>query len=332
MLRDQGHPLSRCRHERRRLGPRARLLHDDRRRPRRPSTQLDPIFDTLAPGRGTIERDAGPRAPRSARRAGLPALRAGRRRPLRQDDPQRHRVRADAGLRRGLRHPAQRQLAGAAGGAALSTSTSPTSPRSGGAAASSRSWLLDLTAMALGRRPGPDGIHRLRRRIRARAAGRSRRRSRRRCRPRCCRRRSTPASARARSTPSPRRSCRPCASKFGGHVGAPKATRADHGRCAGEQRIGAAAARAPAPPCAVVIFGASGDLTKRKLMPALYNLARDGLLPDRFRDHRRRPRRDSTDEDVPRATRRGRRSDVSDTAQRRRGVRPDAWDSLGHRA
>src|SRR5260370_24954214 len=26
-------------------------------------------------------------------------------------------------------------------------------------------------------------------------------------------------------------------------------------------------------PCAVVIFGASGDLTRRKLMPALYNLA-----------------------------------------------------------
>ena len=27
------------------------------------------------------------------------------------------------------------------------------------------------------------------------------------------------------------------------------------------------------PPCAVVIFGANGDLTKRKLMPALYRLA-----------------------------------------------------------
>jgi len=32
-------------------------------------------------------------------------------------------------------------------------------------------------------------------------------------------------------------------------------------------------------PCAVVLFGASGDLTQRKLVPALYNLARDGLLP-----------------------------------------------------
>jgi glucose-6-phosphate 1-dehydrogenase len=38
----------------------------------------------------------------------------------------------------------------------------------------------------------------------------------------------------------------------------------------------------PAPPCAMVIFGATGDLTKRKLMPALYNLVESGLLPDRF--------------------------------------------------
>jgi glucose-6-phosphate 1-dehydrogenase len=37
-----------------------------------------------------------------------------------------------------------------------------------------------------------------------------------------------------------------------------------------------------AEPCILVIFGASGDLTKRLLMPALYNLAADGLLPQRF--------------------------------------------------
>jgi glucose-6-phosphate 1-dehydrogenase len=37
-----------------------------------------------------------------------------------------------------------------------------------------------------------------------------------------------------------------------------------------------------AEPCTVVIFGASGDLTKRKLVPALYNLYRDGLLPQGF--------------------------------------------------
>ena len=37
-----------------------------------------------------------------------------------------------------------------------------------------------------------------------------------------------------------------------------------------------------AAPCIMVIFGASGDLCKRLLMPALYNLACDGLLPEGF--------------------------------------------------
>ena len=37
-----------------------------------------------------------------------------------------------------------------------------------------------------------------------------------------------------------------------------------------------------APPCAIVIFGASGDLAKRKLLPAIYELAREKLLPEKF--------------------------------------------------
>ncbi|MEO7674686.1 MAG: glucose-6-phosphate dehydrogenase [Pyrinomonadaceae bacterium] len=37
-----------------------------------------------------------------------------------------------------------------------------------------------------------------------------------------------------------------------------------------------------AEPCVMVIFGATGDLTKRKLFPALYNLAKDNFLPDNF--------------------------------------------------
>jgi glucose-6-phosphate 1-dehydrogenase len=37
-----------------------------------------------------------------------------------------------------------------------------------------------------------------------------------------------------------------------------------------------------ADPCIVVIFGASGDLTRRKLLPAIYNLAESNLLPDAF--------------------------------------------------
>jgi glucose-6-phosphate 1-dehydrogenase len=57
------------------------------------------------------------------------------------------------------------------------------------------------------------------------------------------------------------------------------------------------------PPCVLVIFGASGDLTARKLLPALARLAGYGALPpevaligvartpmtdDEFRDHCRR--------------------------------------------
>src|ERR1700750_204227 len=35
-------------------------------------------------------------------------------------------------------------------------------------------------------------------------------------------------------------------------------------------------------PTAVVIFGASGDLTKRKLLPALFHLEQANLLPEEF--------------------------------------------------
>lgn len=38
----------------------------------------------------------------------------------------------------------------------------------------------------------------------------------------------------------------------------------------------------PGDPCVIVIFGASGDLTKRKLLPALYNLRALQLLPENF--------------------------------------------------
>ena len=38
----------------------------------------------------------------------------------------------------------------------------------------------------------------------------------------------------------------------------------------------------PASPCAMVIFGAAGDLTKRLLIPAIYNLATEKLLPEKF--------------------------------------------------
>ena len=46
-------------------------------------------------------------------------------------------------------------------------------------------------------------------------------------------------------------------------------------------REGLAEERVPEP-AAMVIFGASGDLAHRKLLPALYSLTRDRLLPARF--------------------------------------------------
>ena len=48
----------------------------------------------------------------------------------------------------------------------------------------------------------------------------------------------------------------------------------------------------PGPPCTIVIFGAAGDLTKRLLMPAIYNLASGKLFDDGLRviglDHNQR--------------------------------------------
>ena len=49
-----------------------------------------------------------------------------------------------------------------------------------------------------------------------------------------------------------------------------------------EKFLAARAAVRSSGPCAIVIFGASGDLTRRKLIPSLYNLAADGILPDDF--------------------------------------------------
>src|SRR4029079_285104 len=46
-------------------------------------------------------------------------------------------------------------------------------------------------------------------------------------------------------------------------------------------REGLAEERVPEP-AVMVIFGASGDLAHRKLLPALYSLTRDRLLPARF--------------------------------------------------
>ena len=48
------------------------------------------------------------------------------------------------------------------------------------------------------------------------------------------------------------------------------------------QMRGIGPVRDRADPCTMVIFGAMGDLTKRKLMPALYELMKEGLVDPEF--------------------------------------------------
>jgi glucose-6-phosphate 1-dehydrogenase len=75
-------------------------------------------------------------------------------------------------------------------------------------------------------------------------------------------------------------------------------------------------------PCTMVIFGASGDLTKRKLVPAIYSLAVDRLLPPSFAvvGFARRP---IPDEDFRAQMREG-----CDRHARRRPVDDRLWPSI----
>ena len=54
------------------------------------------------------------------------------------------------------------------------------------------------------------------------------------------------------------------------------------GQTVPENPLTAGLERLPVAPTTLVIFGATGDLARRKLLPALYNLAHDGALPGRF--------------------------------------------------
>ncbi|MCW2975537.1 MAG: zwf, partial [Actinomycetia bacterium] len=74
-------------------------------------------------------------------------------------------------------------------------------------------------------------------------------------------------------------------------------------------------------PCALVIFGASGDLTHRKLMPALYSLMLRRLLPPRFAIVGV-ARSEADDEAF--------RGDMKDAVQKhaRDEFREDVWDEL----
>jgi glucose-6-phosphate 1-dehydrogenase len=76
-----------------------------------------------------------------------------------------------------------------------------------------------------------------------------------------------------------------------------------------------------APPTVVVIFGASGDLTARKLIPAVYNLGVDGLLPADFFlvGYGRKP--------IPDEEFRGLAADAIKEFSRRE-LTPEVWDRI----
>src|SRR5256886_12259689 len=80
--------------------------------------------------------------------------------------------------------------------------------------------------------------------------------------------------------------------------------------------------RAVPQPCSIVIFGATGDLTHRKLLPALYNLAADGELPPALSviGFARRPK---SDDDF--------RKEMEDAVRKfsRQTVRDEIWKNFG---
>src|SRR5712671_6277432 len=78
-------------------------------------------------------------------------------------------------------------------------------------------------------------------------------------------------------------------------------------------------------PCAIVIFGASGDLTERKLIPALFNLSASGYLPQRYAilGVGRTP---MTDEEF-----RAKMAEGEGDASRYRAHTKEAWDDFASR-
>ncbi|MCK7475328.1 MAG: NAD(P)-binding domain-containing protein [Rhodopseudomonas palustris] len=221
---------------------------------------------------------------RRQRRTRLSALRPGRRRALRQDGAQRHRVRPDAGLRRGLRHPARTRSAPNAARRDQSLRLRPRRHRRGLAARQRdpllaarpdrrRRWRATPTLVGLfsgfvrGFRRGTldDAAPRSTKPVPAEvltAALFARFRSRQEhtfaekvARPRCAR---ASAATWSRQQHRRRRRNRP--------------SRPNRARTNRAWPRAPPAASAP-DRCAIVIFGATGDLTRRKLIPALYHLA-----------------------------------------------------------
>ena len=179
---------------------------------------IDPILKTLAPGLGTIARTPNRMEQEGEdHRAELGYIHAGPAGigPLRQDDPQRHRVWLDAGLCRRLRHPEGEVVGQIAGGSAL---RSQLDRHCRGVAAGQRDLVVAARPHGGGAREGSDVVELFRpgRRFGRRplddrsgdGGGGAGQRPR---DPRC-----SPAIAAGSSMSSPIRSCRRCASASAG--------------------------------------------------------------------------------------------------------------------
>ena len=147
-----------------------------------------------------------------------------------------------------------------------------------------RSWLLELVERATRPEARLRGDRRRSSSTRARAAGPRSRPSTGPCRPRSSPPPSSTASPRATRTPTPTSWWPPCATSS---AATPSPWRAGSrewrprppGGRVGSRRSSPAATKTP--PLVLVIFGASGDLASRKILPALANLADRGRLERR---------------------------------------------------
>ena len=99
--------------------------------------------------------------------------------------------------------------------------------------------------------------------------------------------RAATATSRPRSSPrcAPSSAATPCKK--------PRHERIDRDTPAADNPLVEGLERLPVHPTTLAIFGATGDLAKRKLLPALYNLAHEGALPERFNLDRRLAQRDA---------------------------------------
>src|SRR6185437_16019232 len=249
--------VHRLRHERRRVGPRERLLPDGRRHG---------------------HRGEAVRADLHRARAGerLLARRADRLRPLREDGPQRHRVRPAASVRRRLRDLArvqdvpQARPHGDRQRVAAWERRAVVAQRARGVGVRARR--VAGRSQRLGRRLGRGAVdgagsnrprragagdHAVAADAIPLAAGRFLRRE-----------GDRGAAERVRR---PRGEAHMTAPAAGATVSArPTASAAPRG------------ARDRADPCTMVIFGAQGDLSRRKLLPAIYQLMKEHLVDERF--------------------------------------------------